>query len=92
MSPLVEATARKLAVERTGFEYDMLLEEQKAALQAEVLPVIEACGAEQLLCVAKMVNEAYLGEYLGFHTRLNALADGNFAELLFNSIAKAGVA
>ena len=49
MSILVEVAARRQSVARTGFEYDMLLEEQQAALMAEVRSVIEACAGEELL-------------------------------------------
>ena len=53
MSALVEATARKLSVERTGYAYDLLLEEQQLALKSEVRPVIEASGVEELFAILK---------------------------------------
>lgn len=47
-TPLLERIARKFAVGTTGFEYDKLMDEQKADLCARIKPVLDACRAEEM--------------------------------------------
>lgn len=52
---------------------------------------MKACP--ELLRVVEAIRDAYLdGPHATFHTRLNELADGDFAGLLISAIEKAEVA
>jgi hypothetical protein len=63
MTTLADIAARKLAPEITGFDHDMLLDEQQAAIRDQAQRVIDASHAEEmrealgLLCEAKDLKE-----------------------------------